>query len=142
MLIAAFCTATGLSRDTVRFYIRRGLLKPTINSANGYADFDELQVERALIIKTSQALGFTLKEIAALSAEWEALGHDRQWQLRLMRERLASLDEQARKLRSLRRYFVDKIRWLEDGATAPYPTLPKSLHAGRSTACTSSNKKA
>lgn len=135
MRIAEFCTSTGLSRDTVRFYVKRGLLTPEINTGNGYADFDGAQVERALVIKTSQALGFTLKEIAALSAEWEAVGNDVQWQLKLMRERLVGLDAQAQKLRSLRSYFASKIRWLEAGADAPYPDLPKSLRVGRASAC-------
>lgn len=135
MRIAEFCTATGLSRDTVRFYIKRGLLTPEINTGNGYADFDAAQVERALVIKTSQALGFTLKEIATLSAEWQAVGNDVQWQLKLMRERLAGLDAQAQKLRSLRRYFASKIRWLEAGSDAPYPPLPKSLRVDSGSAC-------
>lgn len=138
MQIAAFCTATGLSRDTVRFYLKRGLLAPTFNAANGYADFDQAQVERALVIKTSQALGFTLKEIATLSAEWEAVGDDVQWQLRLMHERLAALDAQARKLRALRSYFAAKIRWLEAGAEAPHPQLPRSLGMGDAAECRAS----
>lgn len=135
MQIAAFCTATGLGRDTVRFYLKRGLLTPTFNGGNGYADFDEAQVERALVIKASQALGFTLKEIATLSAEWEAVGNDVQWQLRLMQERLASLDAQAKKLRAMRSYFLAKIRWLEAGAAGPYPQLPMSLRTSEASEC-------
>ncbi len=138
MQIAPFCTATGLSRDTVRFYIKRGLLTPSFNASNGYADFDHDQVERALVIKTSQALGFTLKEIATLSAEWEAVGDDPQWQLKLMQERLASLDAQAKKLRALRSYFAAKISWLEAGVDAPYPLVPKSLRANGATECRAS----
>lgn len=135
MRIAEFCTATGLSRDTVRFYVKRGLLTPVINALNGYSDFDGAQVERALVIKTSQALGFTLKEIAALSAEWEAVGKDVQWQLKLMRERLAGLEVQAQKLHSLKGYFESKIRWLESGPDAPYPALPESLRVTTASGC-------
>lgn len=135
MQIAAFCTATGLGRDTVRFYLKRGLLTPTFNGNNGYADFDDAQVERALVIRASQALGFTLKEIITLSAEWEAVGDDLQWQLRLMQERLASLDTQAKKLRAMRSYFLAKIRWLEAGAKGPYPQLPMSLRNSDATEC-------
>ncbi len=32
MLIQEFCRATGLTRDTVRFYVRQGLLAPTIGA--------------------------------------------------------------------------------------------------------------
>lgn len=138
MQIATFCTATGLSRDTVRFYIKRGLLTPSFNASNGYADFDHDQVERALVIKTSQALGFTLKEISTLSAEWEAVGDDLQWQLKLMQERLASLDAQAKKLRALRGYFAAKISWLAAGTDAPYPLVPKSLRVAGAAECRAS----
>ena len=35
MLISEFARATGLSTDTVRFYVRRGLLKPLAGSKGG-----------------------------------------------------------------------------------------------------------
>ena len=55
MLIKGFCEATGLSRDTVRFYVRRGLLSPAIGSGAGnrYQVFDAAQVERAKVIKAA-----------------------------------------------------------------------------------------
>jgi MerR family transcriptional regulator, copper efflux regulator len=35
MLISEFTRATGLSRDTVRFYVRRGLLAPLAGNKGG-----------------------------------------------------------------------------------------------------------
>jgi DNA-binding transcriptional MerR regulator len=124
MLIAEFAKATGLSRDTIRFYVKKRLLQPDVGRSgrNRYQDFDAEQVDRALLIREKQALGFTLREIAALSEEF-AHGISLARQAQVMRERLAAVDEQAAKLARLRRYFMAKIAWLDDGATATPPSF-------------------
>jgi hypothetical protein len=38
MLISEFARITGLTRDTVRFYARRGLLQPETNDKGGRLD--------------------------------------------------------------------------------------------------------
>ena len=133
MLIAEFTRATGLSRDTVRFYIRRGLLAPKVgNGSNRYQHFDAEQVERALIIRNAQALGFSLKEILALDAEFRRGGMSRERQLGLMRERLQLITEQIAAQRKMQRYFRDKIAWLENGERGPAPVFtPAARKLGR-----------
>ena len=84
MLIAEFVRATGLSRDTIRFYVKKRLLQPEIR-LNRYQDFDAEQVDRALLIREHQALGFTLREIATLSEEFSR-GISLQRQAQVMRE--------------------------------------------------------
>lgn len=71
MLIGESTRVTGLSRDPVRCYVRRGLLQPAIGAGgtNRYQSFDADPVERALIIRNAQALGFTLREIASFNLE-------------------------------------------------------------------------
>jgi MerR family copper efflux transcriptional regulator len=125
MLIAEFTRATGLGRDTVRFYIKRGLLQPQVGNGSGnrYQHFDAAQVERALIIRNAQALGFSLKEIAALDAEFQNGGMSSERQLQLMRERLALINEQIAKQRQMQRYFQKKIAWLEGGERGPVPVF-------------------
>jgi MerR family transcriptional regulator, copper efflux regulator len=123
MLIAEFARVTGLSRDTIRFYVKKRLLQPGIRS-NRYQDFDDEQVDRALLIREHQTLGFTLREIAALSEEFSR-GISLQRQAQVMRARLAAIEEQAAKLRRLRRYSVAKIVWLEGGAISKRPSFAK-----------------
>jgi MerR family transcriptional regulator, copper efflux regulator len=123
MFIAEFARATGLSRDTIRFYVKKRLLRPEIRS-NRYQFFDAEQVDRALLIREHQALGFTLREIAALSEEF-ARGISIQRQAQVMRERLAAIEEQTAKLRRLRRYSVAKIAWLDSGAVSSPPSFAK-----------------
>ena len=123
MLIAEFARATGLSRETIRFYVKKRLLRPEIRS-NRYQDFDAEQVDRALLIREHQALGFTLREIAALSEEFSR-GISVQRQAQVMRKRLAAIEQQTAKLQRLRRYSVAKIAWLDGGAISKPPSFAK-----------------
>ena len=64
MLIGAMAQATGLSRDTLRFYEKRGLLRAR-RGANGYRDYPLEAVDWLRYLRTAQQLGFTLSEIEA-----------------------------------------------------------------------------
>lgn len=64
MQIGEIAAATGLSRDTLRFYEKRGLLTAR-RGANGYRDYAPETVDWLCYIRTAQQLGFTLKEIEA-----------------------------------------------------------------------------
>lgn len=64
MQIGTLSERTGLSRDSLRFYEKRGLLQAR-RSANGYRDYPEAAVQWLGYVRTAQQLGFTLAEIAA-----------------------------------------------------------------------------
>jgi len=66
---------TGLSKDTIRYYIKIGLLKPDRNPGNGYKLFDGKDIQRLRFICKAKYLGFTLKEIKQIILECEQ-GHD------------------------------------------------------------------
>ncbi|RYE87498.1 MAG: MerR family transcriptional regulator [Oxalobacteraceae bacterium] len=64
MQIGELACATGLSRDTLRFYEKRGLLRSR-RLANGYRDYPLEAVQWLCYLRSAQALGFTLAEIEA-----------------------------------------------------------------------------
>lgn len=64
MQIGELACATGLSRDTLRFYEKRGLLRSR-RLANGYRDYPQEAVQWLCYLRSAQALGFTLAEIEA-----------------------------------------------------------------------------
>lgn len=64
MRIGAMVAATGISRDTLRFYEKRGLLRAR-RTANGYRDYPPEAVGWLRYIRTAQAPGGTLAEIEA-----------------------------------------------------------------------------
>ena len=61
MRIGELATATGLSRDTLRFYEKRGLLRAQRGS-NGYRDYPAESVQWLGYLRLAQSLGFTLAE--------------------------------------------------------------------------------
>lgn len=58
--------ASGVKRETVRFYEQRGLLPAPPRSASGYRLYPPDAKRRIQFIRSAQALGFTLDEIADL----------------------------------------------------------------------------
>ena len=62
MQIGELAAATGLSRDTLRFYEKRGLLASR-RLANGYRDYPDEAVQWLCYLRAAQALGFTLADI-------------------------------------------------------------------------------
>lgn len=54
----------GLSRDTLRFHEKRGLLRAR-RGANGYRDYPAEAADWLRYLRTAQQLGFTLAEIEA-----------------------------------------------------------------------------
>ncbi|TMP78279.1 hypothetical protein CWB73_17155 [Pseudoalteromonas phenolica] len=68
MRIKAICLKTGLSKDTVRFYEKLGLLTNVEKGLNGYKNYIDTHVEQLSLIKHAKGLGFTLEEIKQLAA--------------------------------------------------------------------------
>jgi DNA-binding transcriptional MerR regulator len=62
MQIGELAAATSLSRDTLRFYEKRGLLASR-RLANGYRDYPPEAVQWLCYLRAAQTLGFTLAEI-------------------------------------------------------------------------------
>lgn len=55
-----------VTTDTVRHYVRIGLLKPRQDPANRYKLFTETDVRRLHFIRQAKSLGYTLDEIAQI----------------------------------------------------------------------------
>jgi DNA-binding transcriptional MerR regulator len=72
MQIGTLASETGLSRDALRFYEQRGLIRST-RSANGYRTYASETVQLVGYIRTAQGLGFSLAEIGeSLPALWSS----------------------------------------------------------------------
>ncbi len=66
MRIKAVADAEGVSTQTVRFYERKGLLAPPRRGPNGYRDYEPSTLTRLRFIRSAQAAGLTLVEIAGI----------------------------------------------------------------------------
>jgi len=126
MLISEFARAAGLTPDTVRFYVRRGLLKPAAGrkgGSNPYQVFTNEHVEFARMIRMAQSLGFSLREIVALNVEYQAKRITPSRAAEILRWQLGRLSEKAAHVDAMMRYIGAKLAWLEGGGKGAEPNF-------------------
>jgi MerR family transcriptional regulator, copper efflux regulator len=119
MRIGQLSAATGLSRDALRFYEKRGLLTAQ-RSSNGYRSYPAEAAEWLGYVRTAQSLGFTLAEIEA-DLPLMAVGQASAESLRVALQR--KLDDITRRVEGLNRLRDELARRL-DGAMAACPLRP------------------
>lgn len=66
MRIGEAADAAGVPTQTIRFYERRGLLPPPPRGPNGYREYDASVLTRLAFIRSGQAAGLTLVEVASI----------------------------------------------------------------------------
>jgi MerR family copper efflux transcriptional regulator len=124
MLISEFARVTALTRDTVRFYARLGLLQPQTNGKGGrhpYSVFTDRDIRAVEEIRIAQSIGMSLKEIAAVN-EARRKGHlTNERRVEIMGAQLVSLEAKATELEAMISYVRAKIDWLKGGQQGPEP---------------------
>lgn len=109
MQIGELAEATGISRDTLRYYEKRGLLQARRGS-NGYRDYPAEAADLLRYIRTAQALGFTLQEIEADLPLLAAPGGDSAAAVRAaLQAKLAEIDRRIDGLQGLRGELARRI---------------------------------
>lgn len=66
LTIGKVAKRAGVNIQTVRYYERRGYVRPAGYRDSGYRLYEEDAVQKILFIKNAQQLGFTLREISQL----------------------------------------------------------------------------
>ena len=126
MQISDFARQTGLSPDTIRFYIRRGLIAPetgTKGGRNPYQIFTEEHVRTARLIRMAQSLGMSLKEISAINEEHLNGKITPERSIELMDMQLNRLEAKRAELDAMGDYLRTKLVWLRGGQTGPEPAF-------------------
>ena len=108
MQIGEVASATGISRDTLRFYEKRGLLRAR-RSANGYRDYPPQVVEWLIYIRTAQSLGFTLNEIEAGLPLLMAPDTSAPILRAALQDKLADIDQRIAGLQTLREELARRL---------------------------------
>jgi DNA-binding transcriptional MerR regulator len=112
MLIGELSARTGLSRDTIRFYEKQGLIKlhKKERRDNNYKEYSEATLNRLETIVLIKNLGFTLNETADLLdkiAFKEATCNNMQ---ALLEKKMALLDAKIMDLMLLREQLANGVR--------------------------------
>jgi len=73
MLIGELAKRASVSRDTIRFYERNGLIssEPSKESTNKYREYSENVVLTLELIQDAQAAGFTISELKTFMKQME-----------------------------------------------------------------------
>ncbi|MFJ3089331.1 MerR family transcriptional regulator [Streptomyces sp. NPDC086838] len=101
MRIGELAAQTGLSRDAIRFYERTGLVTGE-RLPNGYRDFPPETVPWLTYVRTAQALGFSLAEIARTGEELRDAPDSAEALSALFEEKIAAIDRRMAQLGALR----------------------------------------
>jgi len=64
--IGSLASRTGVSVEALRYYEKRGLVRPVGRRGSGYREYGAASVRVVLFIKRAQALGFSLAEVEEL----------------------------------------------------------------------------
>src|SRR3954447_5937007 len=112
MRIGEAATRAGVSRDTLRYYEREGLLPRAPRTAAGYREYSDAAVDRVRLVRNALRVGFTVKEIGAFLRARDA-GRPPCREVRAAAARLVTaLDRQIDELTAARAALHDAIgKW-------------------------------
>ncbi len=120
MLIGEIVRQTGISRDTIRYYERLGLLQAEGRPSpfNNYKAYPAAVLTRLGLIQQAKRLGFTLAEIADVLYLWEnAQLSDADIQARIT-AKVAAIDEKIRLLDDMRTSLLRNLTAAQAGRCA------------------------
>lgn len=116
MRIAELEQRTGVSRYTLRYYEKQGLIREVARANNNYREYPEQAVDRVAMVRQLKDLGFSLREIRDLL---DAVRSDRINCLEgaaLMAEKRARVNARIRELEAVSRMLQQEQARLEQSA--------------------------
>ncbi len=110
MRIGELAKRSGLSRDTLRFYEKTGLLRPLRDSGNGYRDYGEHSLAQLELVQLCKSLGFSLDEIAEVMQRMAQRPLSCADAEPLIVQKLALVEGRLRELQAQRRALKNRLR--------------------------------
>ncbi|WP_417568234.1 MerR family transcriptional regulator [Marinobacter sp.] len=114
MKVKDIAEAAGVNPDTVRFYTRENLLKPTRNPDNNYQQFDAEDLRRLRFARKARQLGFSLPEIRQILDQADDHHSPCPMVRDVFQQRLADVEREIRELQQLRKRMTTALAaWQE-----------------------------
>ena len=117
MRIGQLAAQTGYSVRTIRFYEHTGLLPAPHRTPAGYRSYDQDAVSRLRFVRSAQALGLSLAEIAEVLRIRDYQGPPCSYVADLLETHIPALDTRIKELTALR----DELRARRPPGAAPDP---------------------
>ena len=114
MLIGELSKQTGLSKDTIRFYEKLGLITASSNNmeTKSYKRYSLETIERLSTSVQGKGLGFTLSEIKQLLDEWGGGEISKQDLIEIVERKIEEVIKKKQQLESIETYLVNKLNKL------------------------------
>ncbi|MEM6525529.1 MAG: MerR family transcriptional regulator [Bacteroidota bacterium] len=109
MLIGELSEDSGLSRDTIRWYEKIGLIngENMTRDSNNYRIYDDEVLEKLILIRRSKSFGFSLKEIKGMLMLVESENLNCTSTIPMIDAKLDVLEEKITGLQNVRRKLID-----------------------------------
>src|SRR5262249_37136775 len=122
LTVGQLARATGVPAKTIRYYEQVGVLPVPHRSATGYRQYSRHDVHRLLFIRRARALGLSLTNLKALTAE---LDNGEVLAMRprlhaLVTEQLRTVQQQSAEFQLLVRQLAQVLHRLQTDAHAPH----------------------
>ena len=101
---------TGVSRDTLRHYERKGVLPRPRRGHNGYRQYPSEALERVRLVRRALSVGFTLDELAKVLKVRDAGGAPCEEVRKLAAQKLLNVQDQLRELTQLQADLQKTLR--------------------------------
>lgn len=117
MLIGELSRRTGLTRDTIRFYEKKGFIKlgRRERRVNNYKEYSNDVLRRLLLLKKVKSYGFTLNESASLISLIEVNLASCERVVKAADSKIAVIDQKIKELKVLKTLIHDSIKSCKNG---------------------------
>jgi MerR family transcriptional regulator, copper efflux regulator len=122
LTVGQLARATGVPAKTIRYYEQVGVLPVPRRSATGYRQYSHHDVHRLLFIRRARALGLSLVNLKALTAELDS-GECLTMRPRLhalVTEQLRTVQQQIAEFQLLERQLAQVLQRLQTAAPTPH----------------------
>jgi MerR family copper efflux transcriptional regulator len=118
MRIGELAKRSGLSRDTIRFYEKMGLIRSPDNDRGPrqFKDYPETVLRRLLAIRQIKDYGFTLQETLGMLILYEEGVLEPERGLRFVKRKIARIDEKIRQMTEVRGRLQEVVEKFCSGA--------------------------
>jgi DNA-binding transcriptional MerR regulator len=106
MRVNKLAAELGVTADTVRYYTRKGFLKPIKNNSNGYKEYLTADYHRLRFILTARQLGFSVIDIGEILEEVDSGKSACPLVRQLIKQRLGEVEQRFQDMAALRRRML------------------------------------
>lgn len=129
MLIGELVERTGLTKDTIRFYEKKGLIALDRKSRrqNNYKEYSEQVLDKLMLIRKLKDMGFTLNEIDTFLELWREEDSSCKNLKFTLENKITLINDQMQRLSELKARLTDSLTKCNNDDCEFEKTIPSCL---------------